>query len=267
MGSNYDQFILFGDSIIQHSNSQERGFGLTPALQQEFVRRLDVVNRGFSGYNTVQALHVLPRIMPDPKLARVRFMAIMFGANDACLASAQNGQHVPLDEYKQNLAKLIRHPAVAAHSPRLILVTPPPVEERRLEAQVKSQGYAELNRTNECTKQYADAAREVAKELGVACLDLWSAFMARAGWRPGEPLPGSIELPENDALRALLHDGLHLSPEAYRVFFEKAVEVIAETWPDQISERLPYVYPAWDDADAWAAVGLHMGGRDVVRHE
>lgn len=29
----YDQFILFGDSLIQHSSSQERGFSLTPALQ------------------------------------------------------------------------------------------------------------------------------------------------------------------------------------------------------------------------------------------
>lgn len=29
----YDQFILFGDSLIQHSSSQDRGFSLTPALQ------------------------------------------------------------------------------------------------------------------------------------------------------------------------------------------------------------------------------------------
>ena len=29
----YDQFVLFGDSLFQHSNSQERGYALTPALQ------------------------------------------------------------------------------------------------------------------------------------------------------------------------------------------------------------------------------------------
>lgn len=29
----YDKFMLFGDSLIQHSTSQDRGFGLTPALQ------------------------------------------------------------------------------------------------------------------------------------------------------------------------------------------------------------------------------------------
>ena len=29
----YDQFILFGDSLFQHSSSQERGYTLAPALQ------------------------------------------------------------------------------------------------------------------------------------------------------------------------------------------------------------------------------------------
>jgi len=29
----YDKFMLFGDSLFQHSTSQDRGFGLTPALQ------------------------------------------------------------------------------------------------------------------------------------------------------------------------------------------------------------------------------------------
>jgi len=29
----YDQFILFGDSLFQHSTDQSRGFGLQPALQ------------------------------------------------------------------------------------------------------------------------------------------------------------------------------------------------------------------------------------------
>ncbi len=29
----YDQFILFGDSLLQHSSSQGRGFALAPELQ------------------------------------------------------------------------------------------------------------------------------------------------------------------------------------------------------------------------------------------
>jgi hypothetical protein len=71
----------------------------------------------------------------------------------------------------------------------------------------KCQGYPKLNRTNDCTKTYSDAAREVGRELGVAVCDIWNAFVAKAGWEPGEPLPGGVGLPENEALKEFLHDG------------------------------------------------------------
>ncbi|KAH8751543.1 hypothetical protein BGZ57DRAFT_934407 [Hyaloscypha finlandica] len=103
-----------------------------------YIRRLDVVNRGFSGFNTTQGLKILPNILPDPSQTRVRFMAILFGSNDACFASCPNGQLVPLEQYKKNLVSLVNHPALQAHGTRVILVTPPPVEERRLEHRVKS---------------------------------------------------------------------------------------------------------------------------------
>lgn len=163
--------------------------------------------------------------MPHPEQARVRFMvrihphricspplkgckAILFGSNDACFSDAGNGQHVPLDVYKGNLVKLLTHPTVEAHKSRLLLVTPPPVEERRLEHRVKSQGYSKLNRSNAVTKQYADASREVAKDMEVACVDLWAAFMSKAGWQTGDPLYGSQELAESHVIRGLIHDGM-----------------------------------------------------------
>ncbi|ATY64775.1 GDSL Lipase Acylhydrolase family [Cordyceps militaris] len=259
----YDQFILYGASIMEQASTQERGFALAPALQQAYLRRLDVVNRGFSGFNTEQGLKVLPQILPDPEQTR----AILFGSNDACLPDAANGQHVPLDQYKKNLVQLVTHPALEAHKPRLLLVTPPPIEERRLDHRVKSQGYLKLNRSNVVTKQYADAAREVAKEMKVGCVDLWTAFMSKAGWKPGDPLYGSQDLPENDVIRALIHDGLHFTPEAYEIFYEEVIKVISTTWPDEMPEKLPYIIPAWDDGAAWAAEGLKMGKDNVVRHD
>ncbi|KAG8405167.1 isoamyl acetate-hydrolyzing esterase [Metarhizium acridum] len=252
---------------MEQASTQKRGFALAPALQQAYIRRLDVVNRGFSGFNSEQGLRVLPKIMPDPQQTRVRFMAILFGSNDACFPDAENGQHVPLDQYKKNLVKLLTHPALEAHHPRLLLVTPPPIEERRLDHRVKSQGYLKLNRSNVVTKQYADASREIAKEMKVGCVDLWTAFMSKAGWQTGDPLYGSQCLPENDAIRALIHDGLHFTPEAYKIFFEEVMKVIASTWPDQMPEQLPYVIPAWDDGAAWAEEGLSMGKNTVVRHD
>lgn len=35
----YDQLILFGDSLFQHSSSQDRGFSLAPALQAGKISR------------------------------------------------------------------------------------------------------------------------------------------------------------------------------------------------------------------------------------
>ncbi|KAH0223690.1 hypothetical protein KCU90_g25703, partial [Aureobasidium melanogenum] len=106
-----EQFVLFGDSITQQSASQAKGFGWTPALQDAYIRRLDVINRGFSGYNTTQALKVLPRILPTPEQGRIRLMTIFLGANDARLPDTPGfSQTVDLEQYKKNLRDIINHP-------------------------------------------------------------------------------------------------------------------------------------------------------------
>ena len=194
------------------------------------MRRLDVVNRGFSGYNTTRALAVLPHFMPRPEQDRIRFMVcftwrrpsrraamadldtsrktIFFGANDACLPGGSTGQHVPLKEYVQNLKKIVHHPSVQAQSARLLLITPPPVDEYASEAAESLQGLTtEVLRTAEHTKKYADACREVGENLGVAVLDIWSIIMDRAGWAPDRDLPGSKSAPKNTLLQDLLTDG------------------------------------------------------------
>lgn len=71
-------------------------------------------------------------------------------------------------------------------------------------------------RTNKVTRQYAEAAKEVAKDeeledLDIAVLDLWSAFMEKAGWKEGQPLLGSADVPESPVLKSLLNDGEHQS--------------------------------------------------------
>lgn len=77
--------------------------------------------------------------------------------------------------------------------------------------------FVELQRTAEYTKMYADACREIGGELGVPVLDLWSVFMAEAGWREGEPLAGSMTTGRNKVLGELLHDGMHPSIQQVRI--------------------------------------------------
>lgn len=81
------------------------------------------------------------------------------------------------------------------------------MDEYRLEECDRAKGVSEVRRTAEHTKGYADACREVARDLGVVLVDLWSAFMAEAGWKRGMPLVGSKDVRRNDTLGDLLHDG------------------------------------------------------------
>ncbi|KZF21496.1 GDSL lipase/acylhydrolase family protein [Xylona heveae TC161] len=244
----YDIFFLFGDSLTQQSFSQAKGFGFGPALQDAYIRRLDVLNRGFSGYNSAHALKTLDKIVPNPSQGKIRFLTVFLGANDACLAGGPTRQHVPIEEYKKNLKAIIAHPLIKEHNPRIILITPPPVDEYGLTRTDLAKGITDVLRTAEHTKSYADAAKDVGKELQLTVLDLWTAFMERAGWQPEqEVLPGSKKLGQNTLLAELFHDGLHFNPPAYKILFDELMKVIAKNWPDQLPENLPFVFPHWEE--------------------
>ena len=77
------QFITFGDSITQKGFSSPSGW--TAALAEAYQRRADVVNRGYSGYNTNWALQLLDKVFPPAGCSGVRLATVWFGANDAAL--------------------------------------------------------------------------------------------------------------------------------------------------------------------------------------
>ncbi|ERF77237.1 hypothetical protein EPUS_05806 [Endocarpon pusillum Z07020] len=173
---------------------------------------------------------------------------IFFGANDACLPG--QSQHVPLDGYCECLKSLCLHPSVTTHNPSIILVTPAPVDEYQMMVSDALKGYTTPQRTAANTKMYADACRGIGEELNLPVVDLWGAFMRKAGWREGEPLIGSIDVARNEVLQNLLRDGLHFNPEGYRLMYNEVMKVIRERIPDQSPERLPFVYPPWERAPA-----------------
>lgn len=104
------------------------------------------------------------------------------------------------------------HPAIGAHKDvRIILITTPPVDERLQEDLDRSNfpNLKGLRRTAESNAAYARAARELAADTGLACLDIWTAMMKRAGWDPASdaPLPGSKKQKPNEVLASFLSDG------------------------------------------------------------
>lgn len=232
----WDKIVLFGDSITQGSFSQERGFAAGAELTSDYQRRLDVVCRGFSGYTTVQAVHILPHTFP-PAGGKVRLLVIFFGANDATPEDAM--QHVPLHKYKENLKKLVTHPVVKEHGSqlRVMLITPSAINEHDL---------GTPGRTAENTQRYAAAVKEVARECNVACADLWSDFMSHCGWKEGTPLTGSGDQPRDPKLAELLYDGLHFAPAGYQVLYHTIKRTIASHFPELVAESMPLQLPPWD---------------------
>lgn len=161
-----------------------------------------------SGYNTDLALRVMHRAIPSASDANIRLMLLFFGANDSCFPTEMNNQCVPLPEFKSNMIKILRHPNLSGHKARMILITNPPIVEEMQYAIDKAKGYP-LRRTAENTKKYADAIRDIGKDLDVPVVDLWSAIMLEAGWNPEfeGPLPGCMDAPHSDVLAKYLIDG------------------------------------------------------------
>ncbi|KAJ1728192.1 isoamyl acetate-hydrolyzing esterase [Coemansia biformis] len=220
----YSALIVFGDSITQGGNSvRYRGF--VARLTDIYTRRMDVLNRGFSGYNTRNALSVADKVFPivPPPSARSaaaqrlmqtskrepafpgrarapRLCLIFFGANDA--RAAQFAQHVPLDEFRANLLRLIallRNPASQHYSPdtRILLITPPAVGDRMMDEIERRDGHHPGWR-NDVTKQYADAVKEVAEVSRLPVIDLWTWIEDLVhGTAESDPL--ALRLPEDSA--------------------------------------------------------------------
>ncbi|PWW79536.1 SGNH hydrolase [Tuber magnatum] len=244
----YDKIVLFGDSITEQSYDQARGFGFGAALTDVYRRKIEVVGKGFSGYNTLHALELIPKIIPPPTTAsRIRLITVFFGANDATLPN--RSQHVPLDQYSENLKRIINHPLLVAHSPRIILITPPPICEYRTQDNDLARGIPGTQRRAANTKKYADAALEVGKALGIPTVNLWEAFVQHAGgWEEGNPLLGSKELPKNEKLGELLRDGLHFEPKGYQILYDLVLGTIQESIPELDPENLEFVFPHHENA-------------------
>jgi isoamyl acetate esterase len=254
-GTAKDTIFLFGDSITQRGYQQDLGFGWVSALSNAYIRKLNVVNAGLSGYNTKMALHTLAQVLPTPEQANIRFLTIFFGANDARFPNTpQAEQHVPLDQYRRNLRKLVQHPLVQAHKPKIILITPPPVDEALCEKlELEIWGIDVVRRTAEVVSQYAQVVRDVGKELDIAVLDVWSAFMEKTGWKPGMPLIGAKGVPQTKGMElpTLLLDGLHLTGEGNKIVYCELTKLIGEKWPDQTADALTFDLPYWGDEAAW----------------
>jgi lysophospholipase L1-like esterase len=120
----------------------------------KYQRSIDIVNRGYSGYNTSWLLSILDKIEVD--FANAEFAFIMMGANDA----ATNLQIVEIPRFKENLEKIVEKVSRAG-AKKIVLVQTPWVSakdwQKFCSEKYPDEDSSVPNRTAERAQKYAQA--------------------------------------------------------------------------------------------------------------
>ncbi|XP_077564278.1 isoamyl acetate-hydrolyzing esterase 1 homolog [Haemaphysalis longicornis] len=78
-----------------------------PGVWVTSTTKCDVVLRGFSGYNTRVAKHVLRRVFGPENVSAAASFVVLLGTNDAAEPNDGGRTHVPLTEYGANLGEVL----------------------------------------------------------------------------------------------------------------------------------------------------------------
>lgn len=185
-----------------------------------------MINRGFSGYNTRFCKLILPKLITASDSLNTQLVTILLGANDSVDSVKCTKQHVPLEEFKQNLLDMVGYlESIGIPHQKIILISPPACDEKKWEKDCEKNGRV-FGKYNEPTRQYAQACCDVSREAGTESVDFFSAMISQKNW--GQ----------------MLNDGLHLSTEGSEFLFDLLKPVI-----DKHTKHLPMKYPYWADID------------------
>jgi len=122
-----DKFILFGDSLTELSSDPSLDFALAPALQHSYFRKVQVITRGYGGYNSEHARHLIEPILDFESAGgfyRIRLMTIFFGTNDT---SEMSYQQLSIERYQENVQFLVQ--VAADRRIPVIVIGPGPIDE------------------------------------------------------------------------------------------------------------------------------------------
>ncbi|KAH7951327.1 hypothetical protein HPB52_008000 [Rhipicephalus sanguineus] len=134
----WPRIYLFGDTLTQ-SSFNIGGWG--SVIAEHFSRRCDVLSRGLCGYNTRAWRHALPLVLGPEDARSVAALVLMMGTSDCADPRDPEATHVPLDEYSDNVAHMLDYiQACGISYGRIILVTPPPIDEQLWLAHCRRRG-------------------------------------------------------------------------------------------------------------------------------
>jgi lysophospholipase L1-like esterase len=177
------KLILLGDSHLAREN-QDGVTGLIPRIRQDF-QDIEIMNFTNGGANTVLGLEIVKTLELTEKADAA---LVMFGTNDAA-----SWKLVPLENFTANYEGVIEK--LKRLVKRIILVTPPPVNEKK---QIPP------GRSNKTIGEYAKAVAALADKQKLAFVDLFSII--------------------TDLMKAKdvhMADGVHLNDLGYEAFYKE----------------------------------------------
>ncbi|CAO1613979.1 unnamed protein product [Jaminaea pallidilutea] len=219
----YPAIVCFGDSQTQYGNTVG---GFVSRLADAYQRKADVITRGFNGYTTRDAVHLLPYIFDSGDGAQLRggqeiiAATVWLGCNDSINPGEK--QHVTEQDYTANLVQIInamQSKSDPSRSSFILVIGPTPVHDR-------------WHHTNASKAVYTALARNVTEKTGLnaAFLDAFTLFNAQ---------------PKGHKVTDLLaSDGLHISPAGYEVLFD-AIFALFKQHKGLDPAALPHVFPEW----------------------
>jgi lysophospholipase L1-like esterase len=221
----WKKLILLGDSNTQFGWSKASGW--SSDLADLLQRKCDVINRGFSGYNTDKIRIILPRIFDEFNSESICGVIIMLGSNDST-KDTNKIQHVPIARFESNMKFIIEYlKKLGIDEQKIILISPPKIDDARWEATVNSRNQSEhSDHFDHLVTSYARVVKKVAAEKKTLFLD-FNNIMVECG----------------DDYKECLFDGLHLSDKGSELLYENLLPIVNE----QIANHLKFNFPYWKD--------------------
>ena len=200
---------------VGDSNTEFAQF--TGPLAFKFERRADVVNRGYSGYNSRWLLKLLT-LAPDDYFPRERvaLVTLLIGTNDAQAAEAQQ---VPLEEYERNVEDIVKWWQERCPSAYVLVLGPPPTRNAAVNPKVEG---------------YSDAAARAAGRRNAGFASLFEAFRGGNAKTTDEELAATM--------RGFLYDDVHLDA--------KGGGVVADATVKHLRAGVPHLRPKFLPVDA-----------------
>lgn len=173
--------LLSGDSIIaRHEGLAE------PRLNVNLKKKmpeLELTNTAVSGINSGAFFARLGELVLKQPQRDV--LVLLLGSNDLA-----RHKQVPLRQFKQNMSLIASAVICEYYPPRVILASPPAVDERKQHV-----------RTNQLVRKYSKAVKEVARVYHFHYVDLFTKMI----------MQGDLSI----LCRGLKNDGLHFGQPGY----------------------------------------------------